>query len=83
MHMGRVLSVDEYQQGFEGLWKNSSLLELALGWLRADLQDRGQRQDKIKWEDIEPEVLDHGGLEKHKEGGFETYFAGLRGHVLN
>lgn len=37
--------------------KNSVLLELALQWLRQDLLERGERGEKIKWEDIRDRVM--------------------------
>lgn len=37
--------------------KNSVLLELALQWLRRDLKERGERGDKIKWDDIRDLVM--------------------------
>lgn len=37
--------------------KNSVLLELALQWLRQDLKERGERGEKIKWEEIRDLVM--------------------------
>lgn len=36
---------------------NSVLLELALQWLRQDLKARGERGDKVRWEDIRDLVM--------------------------
>lgn len=37
--------------------KNSVLLELALQWLRRDLQERGERGERIKWSEIRDKIM--------------------------
>lgn len=76
MHLGKVVSVEEYKQ-LQSVGGNSGLLELALSWLSEDLNDRGERSDKITWNDIKDSIED-GPLEKNKEDGFAKYFAQSR-----
>lgn len=74
MHLGKIITVESYNS-------NMNLLQLALNWLTKDLEDRGIRKEKIKWQDIEQQAMDHGPLEKNKEGGFEKYFKASRGRT--
>lgn len=91
MHLGRILTVDEHdlekalaeeesEEGgrFKRARKNGYLLELAVEWLTSDLKDRGKRQKKAKWSDIEKEVFESGPLEKNEEDGFDKYFKASR-----
>jgi hypothetical protein len=77
MHLGNVVSCDKTTLDGKpaGPLQNSSLLELALKWLRADLQERGERSDRVKWDDIADSVMTSGPLERNKEDGFAKYFA--------
>lgn len=90
MHLGKVVSVESHDletaltasndsnENGKRLRKNGYLLELALKWLRQDLEERGARQKKPKWEDIEKEVLEQAPLERNKEDGFAKYFKASR-----
>jgi len=88
MHMGKVVSVESHDletalgdtanDNGKRLRTNGYLLELALKWLRADLEERGARQKKPKWEDIEKDMLEHAPLERNSEDGFAKYFRASR-----
>lgn len=76
MHLGRMLSVESYNAAIKrvsGNTGNSALLELALKWLDDDLRARGERTEKLIWDDIKDDILDN-ALEKNKENGFDKYF---------
>ena len=58
--------------------RNGYLLELALEWLGKDLEERGVRAKKPKWEDIEKETFESMPLERNAEDGFAKYFRASR-----
>lgn len=86
MHLGKILTVQDHsleeveKASVDGkrVRRNGYLLELALEWLGKDLQDRGQRAKKLKWEDIEKETFDNAPLERNAEDGFAKYFKASR-----
>lgn len=60
---GTARSVLEANSEFCTGTKGTQLLEVALGWLRQDLAERGKRRPKQKWDDVAPALggtLDHG-----------------------
>jgi CCR4-NOT complex subunit CAF16 len=81
LHLGRMVSVESFEDAVKGKTAersplfngNSPLLELALKWLVDDLEARGERGEKLKWDDIKGQVLE-GALEKNQENGFDKYF---------
>ncbi|CAN6622493.1 hypothetical protein TRVA0_009S00430 [Trichomonascus vanleenenianus] len=79
MHLGEINSIEKYELT-QTLTEtgNSPLMELALSWLKQDLKKRGERTEKLKWDDIRDEVIAHGPLEHHKEDGFDAYFRASR-----
>lgn len=86
MHLGKILTVQEHsledveKANAEGkrVRRNGYLLELALEWLGKDLEERGKRAKKLKWEDIEKETYDNAPLERNAEDGFAKYFKASR-----
>lgn len=79
MHLGKILSVESFDNAIREIRSeiplvngNSPLLELALKWLQQDMEVRGERGEKLKWDDIKNDM--GGALEKNTENGFERYF---------
>jgi len=81
IHDGRVLSADTMENTLANNkdkctgQRGSQLLEIALDWLKSDLQDRGSRKPKRKWNDVAADLdlqLDH-------TENFPSYFKFSRG----
>lgn len=78
MSLGHILSVSPTRELIGTDTGVDSILKLALNWLQEDFRKRGTRKQKPTWDEIAPQVMANGPLERNTSDGFAKYFATSR-----